>query len=303
MRLGLHPMDFGGTDDITARLSRLVTTSEEIGLHSVWFMDHLFQIPVVGAPSEPMLEAYTTLAWTAARTSRIHLGALVTAVTYRHPGMLLKSVTTLDVLSGGRAWLGLGAAWNEHEARSLGLPFPPLRTRFEQLADVLELAERMFTDDSSRFQGRRFTLPEPINHPLPLRRPPILIGGGGEKKTLRLVARHADATNLFEPGLPHKLDVLRGHCEAEGRRFEDIAVTTTGLLGPIDSVDRAVERFGSLAEQGVDLAIVDSPEPFDDTAVFLAEVAGQVAHLGRPSPQVLVGAPGGVVLANTAAQA
>jgi len=286
-------MDYGGPGDIADDLAGIVTAAEEIGLHSVWFMDHLFQIPVVGEPSEPMLETYTTLAWAAAQTTRLELGALVTAVPYRHPGMLIKTVTTLDVLSGGRAWLGLGAAWNEQEAASLGIPFPPLKERFEQLEDVLELADQMFADDTAAFEGRRFTLPNPMNHPLPRRRPPILIGGGGEKKTLRLVAAHADATNLFEPEVGRKLEVLRRHCETAGRRFEDIAITTTGLLGPLDSVDRTVERFGGLADLGVDMAIVDTPYPFAEAGEFLSEVSGQIFDLGRTPPPVLDGGPGG----------
>ncbi|MPZ54215.1 MAG: TIGR03560 family F420-dependent LLM class oxidoreductase [Acidimicrobiia bacterium] len=281
-------MDFGfEAGSIAKNLGEVVAASEEIGVHSIWFMDHLFQIPMVGPPTEPMLEAYSALSWTAGRTSRLQLGALVTAVPYRHPGLLLKTVSSLDVLSEGRAWLGLGAAWNDLEARSLGLPFPRLATRFEQLEEVLRIADQMFSDDPSPFRGRHYHLEEPVNHPMPVRRPPILIGGGGEKKTLRLVAEHADATNLFEGQVAHKLAVLRNHCEKAGRPFEDIVVTTTGTLGPTNSVDSLVNRLGTLSDLGVDLALLDAQVPFDRTARYLAEVIPQVRDLGRPVPPLL----------------
>ena len=177
-----------------------------------------------------MLEGYTTLAHAAAVTERIELGTLVTGVTYRHPGILLKTVTTLDVLSGGRAWLGIGAAWNEEEHRGLGVPYPSTRERFALLEDTLRLAHRMFADDDRPFEGDAVSLERPLNHPQPVRRPPIMVGGGGEKRTLRLVAQYADACNLFDTGLgpeglPHKLDVLRRHCDEVGRPYDEIEKT------------------------------------------------------------------------------
>lgn len=295
MRIGLHPIDFGFDQmSISEGLAETVTTADEIGIHSIWYMDHLFQIPLVGPPTDPMLEAYSALSWTAAKTSRVYLGALVTAVPYRHPGMLLKTVTSLDVLSGGRAWLGLGAAWNEREAISLGLPWPSLATRFGQLEEVLGIADQMFADNASPISGEHFTLSEPVNHPTPTRRPPILIGGGGERKTLRLVARYADATNLFEDQLAHKLEVLRDHCEDQDRSFDEIVVTTTGMLPPDQSVDSLVDRLGNLADLGVDLALLDAPVPFESGVDLLAEAVNQVKGLGRRTPPLLEGAPGGV---------
>ncbi|HLT97530.1 MAG TPA: LLM class F420-dependent oxidoreductase [Acidimicrobiia bacterium] len=290
MEFGWHPVDFGVTP-IADRLEKDVSAAEEVGLHSIWFMDHLFQIPMVGPPEEPMLEAYSALAWTAARTSRLQLGALVTAVSYRSPGLLIKTVTTLDVLSGGRAWLGLGAGWNELEARSLGIPFPPLAERFEQLEETLQIAHRMFDDDASPFHGDHFRLDGPVNHPLPVRRPPILIGGGGERKTLRFVARYADASNLFEGQVERKLEVLRQHCENEGRDFQEIAITTTGSLDPKQSVDRLVDRFGRLADMGVDMACLTVPEPLVDHAELLGELVDQLEGTGRPAPPVLATQP------------
>lgn len=296
MKIGYHPGEFDGPA-IADELSRNVAAAEEAGVHSLWFMDHLFQIQVFGQADEPMLEAYSTLAWTAAHTSRIQLGALVTAVPYRAPGLLIKTATTLDVLSGGRAWLGIGAAWNDYEARSLGLPFPPLAARFEQLEETLQIADRMFSGNTEPFVGRQFHLEQPLNQPPPVRRPPIMIGGVGEKKTLRLVARYADATNMWESVVGEKLDVLRAHCDREGRPFEDIVVTTTGQMNPKWSLEQAVDHYGRLADLGVDLAIVMMPgQPFRRHADFVAGVVEAVAELGRPTPPQLEGAPGGVRL-------
>jgi F420-dependent oxidoreductase-like protein len=296
VHIGMHIMNFtwpGGPAAIGPTLDRVLTSAEQAGIHSFWPMDHFFQIPIIGEPDQPMLEAYAALAWAAGRTRRIQLGALVTGVAYRHPGALLKAITTLDVLSGGRAWLGIGAAWNEGEARGLGIPFPPLAERFERLEETLRIAHRMFSGDSSLFAGRHYQLDQPFNSPLPVRRPPILIGGGGERKTLRLVAEYADACNLFEGQLAHKLDVLRRHCDAVGRPFEDVVITTTGVLGPTPSVEQAVERFGKLAEQGVDLALIDLPNPFDERIFELfAAVIAKVADLGRSSPPAVTGGPG-----------
>ena len=257
-------------------------------------MDHFFQIAAIGPPEHDMLEGYTTLAHAAAVTERIELGTLVTGVTYRHPGMLLKTVTTLDVLSGGRAWLGIGAAWNEEEHRGLGVPYPSTRQRFALLEDTLRLAHRMFADDDRPFEGAAVRLERPLNHPQPVRRPPIMVGGGGEKRTLRLVAEYADACNLFDTGLgpqgmPHKLDVLRRHCDEVGRDYDEISKTCLARLtldagSPLPpgvaghSVDEAVERLGRLRDVGIDHVIVGMANTADPAAYpLVAEVVRQVA--------------------------
>ncbi len=257
-------------------------------------MDHFFQIAAIGPPEHDMLEGYTTLAHAAAVTERIELGTLVTGVTYRHPGLLLKTVTTLDVLSGGRAWLGIGAAWNEEEHRGLGVPYPSTRQRFALLEDALRLAHRMFADDDRPFEGAAVRLERPLNHPQPVRRPPIMVGGGGEKRTLRLVAEYADACNLFDTGLgpqgmPHKLDVLRRHCDEVGRDYNEISKTCLARLtldagSPLPpgvaghSVDEAVERLGRLRDVGIDHVIVGMANTADPAAYpLVAEVVRQVA--------------------------
>jgi F420-dependent oxidoreductase-like protein len=269
MRIGLSVSSFtwpGGPAQIGSTFGRIARNAEQAGLHSLWVMDHFFQIPVFGPIDHDMLEAYATLSFAAGQTERIELGALVTGVTPRHPGVLVKTVTTLDVLSGGRAWLGIGAAWNEQESRGLGIPFPPLAERFERLEETLRIVGQMWAGDRRPFEGRHYRLEQPLNVPNSLRRPhpPILVGGSGERKTLRLVARHGDACNLFEiaglEALRHKLEVLRGHCAAEGRRYEDIQKTTFGTVGQDESAGQLVERFGRLAEVGVDLAIVELPD-------------------------------------------
>jgi alkanesulfonate monooxygenase len=220
-------------------------------------MDHVWQIGVVGPPEHEMLEAYTTLGYLAAKTSRVELVSWVTAVVYREPGLLAKMVSTLDVLSGGRAWLGIGAAWNEAESRGIGLPFPPTAERFERLEEALQICLQMWSDDEGPYEGKHYRLERTLNVPQPLTKPhpPILIGGGGEKKTLRLVAKYAQACNLFPgPELAHKLDVLRGHCDDVGRDYDEIEKT---VMGPLDpgaegaDVDALVESIRELAGLGV----------------------------------------------------
>ena len=238
MEIGLHVANFtwpGGPGAIAEQLTRVVTTAEDIGMARVSVMDHVWQIGHLGPPEHEMLEAYTTLGYLAARTSRIGLLAWVTGVVYRAPGMLAKMVTTLDVLSEGRAWLGIGAAWNEDESRGLGLPFPPVAERFERLEEALQICLQMWGDGDKPYEGRHYRLARTLNSPpAPTRpHPPILIGGGGERKTLRLVAQYADACNLFPgPDLEHKLDVLRGHCEAVGRDYDEIQKTVMAPLDP-----------------------------------------------------------------------
>ncbi len=294
MLFGPHVVDLswpGGPGGVRPMMERIVARAEEIGVHSLWPMDHLFQVPFNGPPDRPMLEAYTQLAWAAGRTSRLQLGCLVTGVPYRPPGLVAKMVTTLDVLSGGRAWLGMGAGWFEGEATGLGLRFPPLRERFDELEEAVAIARRMLDGDDRPFEGSRFRLERPLNRPAPVRRVPILVGGAGERRTLRLVARLGDGTNLFESlghaSLSAKLEVLQAHCEAAGRPYEAIMRSTLGFLGS-PSVDEAVERFGRLAELGFDLAIVDLPSPgSDDVFELLEAIVAQVRPLGRPAPASL----------------
>ncbi len=281
----------GGPAAIGPTLGTVLDQAEATGIHSVWPMDHFFQIAVAGQSDEPMLEGWATLAWAAARTTRLQLGTLVTGVHHRHPGALAKLATTVDVLSGGRAWVGLGAGWNEEESRGLGIPFPPLAQRFAQLEETLQILHRMFDGDASPFEGKQYRLERPLNVPAPVRRPPILLGGGGEKKTLRMVARYADACNLFEMvDIRHKLTVLRSHCEEFGRDYDDIVKTSSGRLGDDRDPGRVAERFAALAESGIDLAIVDLPDVHEPGLWdFLAELVRRLEPLGRPTPALLQG--------------
>ncbi|GAA0511185.1 LLM class F420-dependent oxidoreductase [Paractinoplanes deccanensis] len=231
MRLGLHISNFTwpeGPARLAPVLADIASAADEAGFERISVMDHLWQIQAIGPAEWDMLEAYTTLGFLAAHTKRAKLLTLVTGVVYREPGLLAKAVTTLDVLSGGRAILGLGAAWNEEESRGLGLLFPPTKERFERLEEALKICRQMFHGDETPFEGTHYRLGRPLNAPRPLSRPhpPILIGGGGEKKTLRLVAQYADACNLFGgPQLQHKLDVLKQHCEDVGRDYDEIQKT------------------------------------------------------------------------------
>ncbi|ACV81286.1 LLM class F420-dependent oxidoreductase [Nakamurella multipartita] len=258
MKLGVHVADFtfpGGPATLADDLTRIAEATEANGFARLSVMDHVWQISVVGPEDHDMLEAYTALGFLAARTTKVELLAWVTAVVYREPGLLAKLVSTVDVLSGGRAMLGIGAAWNEPEARGLGLPFPPTAERFERLEEALQICLQMWSADDSPYRGRHYTLERTLNVPQPLRRPPILIGGAGERKTLRLVAKYAQACNLFAtPELPHKLAVLREHCEREGRDYDDIEKTVMAALdvGPDgEHVDAVLATLRGLADQGV----------------------------------------------------
>jgi F420-dependent oxidoreductase-like protein len=264
VRIGLQIPDFngaGGPRQLGRQLAAVARTADEAGFDSIGVMDHFFQISMIGPPEQDMLEAYTTLGYLAACTSRARLLTLVTGVVYRHPGLLAKMVTALDVLSGGRAWLGIGAAWNEAEARGLGIPFPPLAERFERLEETLQICLQMWRGDDSPFRGEHYQLERPLNRPRAVTapHPPIMIGGSGERKTLRLVARYAQACNLFpSPDLRGKLDVLRAHCEAEGRDYEEIEKTVifrfdVGARG--ERASEVVDQLGGLAELGIDMAI------------------------------------------------
>jgi F420-dependent oxidoreductase-like protein len=284
MRLGLQVPDFtwpGSPQSLGTTFAGVARNAEASGMASLWVMDHFFQISMVGPPEHEMLEGYSALAFAAGVTERISLGTMVTGVTYRHPGVLVKTVTTLDVLSGGRAILGIGAAWNEEEHRGLGVPYPPVGERFERLEETLQIAHQMWAGDDSPYAGKHYHLERPLNSPPALSRPhpPILVGGTGEKKTLRFVAKYADACNIFEMGIDgirQKLDVLQSHCDNEGRPYAEIEKTTLGRLslsgrggeGTL-SVDQAVQRFGQLAEIGVDQAIVSMPGVHDPASFEL----------------------------------
>lgn len=248
----------GGAPTLGRDLAAAAKGAEDAGFSRVSVMDHLWQIEGVGPPENAMLEAYTTLAYLAAATERVELLAWVTAAGYRHPGMLAKVVTTLDVLSGGRAALGIGAGWFEGEAVGLGLPFPGVAERFEWLEESLQICLQMWDDgNDGPYQGKHHQLARTLNAPQSLRRPhpPILIGGGGEKKTLRMVAQYAQACNLFPgPELPHKLDVLREHCRTLGRDYDEIEKTVMTRLDPGDDgerVDAILEELSALAALGV----------------------------------------------------
>ncbi len=275
MRIGLQIPSFswpGGPAAIRSRLADVARTAEDAGFASLWVMDHFFQIPIVGPAEQEMLEGYTALAYLAGVTERPKLGTLVTGVTYRHPGVLAKTVTTLDVLSGGRAYLGIGAAWFDREHHGLGVPFPPLGERFERLEEALRIVKQMWSGEAAPFAGRHYALSETLCSPPPVARPhpPILIGGMGEKKTLRLVARYADACNLFDFAGPdvlsQRLDVLRRHCDAEGRPFDAIEKTTLGTIrlakqSPAD----VIAHCGKLAGLGIQHAIFNLPDAHELT--------------------------------------
>ncbi len=265
MRIGLQVSDFtwpGSPESIGPTFARIARDADQAGMASLWVMDHFFQISMVGPPEHEMLEGYSALAFAAGVTERITLGTLVTGVTYRHPGLLVKTVTTLDVLSGGRAWLGIGAAWNEEEHRGLGVPYPPVAERFERLEETLQIARQMWDGDESPYAGAHYSLDRPLNSPPALSRPHprILIGGGGEKKTLRLVAQYADACNIFDMGpdaVKAKYDVIAAHCETVGRDPAEIERTVLSQVDlAAESVDQVVERLGSLAAIGTDHVIL-----------------------------------------------
>ncbi len=261
MKFGLQVDSFtwpGGPAAIGPTLARVTRTADDAGFDSIWVMDHFFQIRGLGPPEAPMLEGMTALGFMAAHSERARLGLMVGGIHYRPPGLWIKATTTLDVLSGGRAWFGIGAAWNEEESRGLGFPMPPLRERFEWLEDTLRMAHAMWSGGSGsgeRLDGTHVTATRLLNSPQAISRPriPIMVGGGGERKTLRLVAQYADACNVFggPQRIAHKYAVLREHCERIGRPYEEIE---RSCLPSVDlereSPDQVVERFGALGEAG-----------------------------------------------------
>jgi F420-dependent oxidoreductase-like protein len=293
MRIGLQVPNFswpGGDGEIGSRLAEIGRTADDAGFASLWVMDHFFQIGMVGGPDEPMLEGYSALSYLAGVTKRVKLGTLVTGVIYRYPGLLVKTVSTLDVLSGGRAYLGIGAAWNEQESRGLGVPFPPLKERFERLEEALQIAHQMWRDDRTPYAGTHYQLADPINHPQPLTKPhpPIMVGGGGEQKTLRLVAQYADACNLFArmgtDVLRGKLGVLRQHCDAVGRPYDQIEKTALGTVRLAPDGEKPADVIAlcrDLAGLGIQHVIFNMPNVSDlaPLEAFGREIIPAVADL------------------------
>jgi F420-dependent oxidoreductase-like protein len=280
VKLGLQIPSFtypGGTETIGPTLARIVRCADDVGFDSIWVMDHFFQIRSVGPATEPMLEGWTTLGFMAANSQRARLGLMVGGVHYRYPGLWVKAATTLDVLSGGRAWLGIGAAWNEQESRGLGFPFPPLGERFEMLEETLQIAHAMWQGErgtEAQHNGRHYRASRLLNSPQSISRPrvPIMIGGGGERKTLRLVAQYGDACNVFgQPaGIARKYAILREHCAAVGRPFEEIERSTLQFVrvSPTggdhsQSPSQIVDRFGELADAGAQSVIFSVGNVFE----------------------------------------
>lgn len=284
MKLGLQIPRFdwaGEPAAIGPALADIARRAEAAGFASIWVMDHLLQIPVMGQKDDPMLEAYTTLGYIAAATREIQMGPLVGAVVYRYPGLLIKAATTLNVLSGGRSYFSVGAAWYAEEAHALGIPFPDRNTRFEMLEDVLQAAHQMWRDDASPFQGKHVSMQWPVNHPQPVSspHPPIMIGGNGERRTLRLVAQYGDATNLLSLGpdeVRAKLQVLREHAERLGRPYDEIERTSLNPRSLEGDPHGAglVEFLHSMAEAGIQHAIINLP-----SANFLRDVDTVAEHV------------------------
>jgi F420-dependent oxidoreductase-like protein len=278
MKIGLQIPSFtwpGGAAAIGPTLGRIARQADDVGFDSIWVMDHFFQIRGVGPAEDPMLEGWTTLGFLAAHTSRARLGLMVGGVHYRKPGLWVKAATTLDVLSGGRAWLGIGAAWNQEESEALGFPFPPLGERFEMLDETLQIAHQMFLGErgsEGEFHGRQYHARRLMNSPQSISRPrvPIMIGGGGERKTLRIVAQYADATNVFggPTAIHHKYEVLRQHCEEVGRDPNEIERSTLqGVNLGREAAAQIVDRFGELADAGAQHVIFSVHDVDDPTQI------------------------------------
>ena len=289
MRISLSLTNYSwrdGAPGLPSQLARVVRAADAAGLDTVWVPDHLIQAAPGSTLEEPMLEAYTTLGFLAAQPGTVRLGTMVSAATYRSPALLVKAVTTVDVLSGGRAWLGIGAGYHEDEARWMGLFLPPRAERFERLEDTLRVALQMWEGDDAPFEGARVRLERPINSPqAPTRpHPPILIGGMGEQKTLRLVARYADACNLFDipdggATITRKLAVLAEHCSTVGRRYEDIEKTVSTRLEDGESVASFVARCRALSALGIQHAVVITAGPWTDEG--LSTLAAAIPELAR----------------------
>lgn len=295
MRIGLQIPSFkypGGASAIRPKLKEIVTTAEESDFYSLWVMDHYYQIKNLFGEdyNDPMMESYTTLGYFAGLTEKAMLGVLVTGVIYRHPSVLMKMVNTLDILSGGRAYLGIGAAWYEEEAEGFGIPYPDTSERFEWLEDNLKLAHALWESDEASFEGQHFSAPKITNNPRPpsTPHPKIMIGGMGPKKTLRMVAQYADACNFFEfagdDKLKQALETLKGHCERLGRDFDAIEKTSLGtahLAEGKDTVAGMIERIKKLADMGFTHAIFNMPNVYEITPLetFAKEIMPEVEDL------------------------
>ena len=294
MHIGLQIPSFkypGGTAAIRPKLKEIVTTAEAAGFYSLWVMDHYYQIKGLfgEAYTDPMLESYTTLGYFAGLTEKAYLGVLVTGVIYRHPSVLMKMVNTLDILSGGRAYLGIGAAWYEDEAKGYGIPYPPTAERFEQLEDNLQLAHALWASDETAFAGKHFAAPAITNNPRPLAtpHPRLMIGGTGPKKTLRMVAQYGDACNIGDwvgaENMQKALDDLKGHCDALGRDYATVEKTSLGTvhLSGDDTVASIISRIEGLAAMGFTHAIFNMPDVYTITPleVFGKEIIPAVAEL------------------------
>lgn len=289
MHVGLQVQTFtypGGAATLGSTFKDIVRTADDGGFYSLWVMDHFFQIQGVGPAENEMLEGYSALSFAAAVTSRVKLGTMVTGVIYRYPGILVKTVTTLDVLSGGRAYLGIGAAWFEREALGLGVPYPPTAERFERLEETLQIAKQMWSGSTAPYQGRHYQLAETLTRPLPLSQPhpPILIGGMGERKTLRLVARYADACNFFlrsgDDVLTSRLDTLKRYCDEEGRPYDAIEKTTLASIAPGEqSTSEIIDLCRHAADMGFSHIIFNMANPNDITPleIIAREVIPAVA--------------------------
>ena len=268
MKAALHisSFSFGEDKDLSINLKAIAKTAEDVGFSTITVMDHYFQIEHNGSYKQPMMEAYTTLGFIAACTKKVTLGTLVTGVTYREPAFLVKQITALDVLSQGRAFMGIGAAWNEQECIALGFPFPPLKERFERLEETIQIAKQMWSDNNSSYKGKYYTLEETLNMPQVLTKPHprILIGGGGEKKTLKFVAMYADACNLFSmlgtETIKHKLDILKEHCKDVGRDYSEIEKTALIRINPQEGFRNSIEECIELSKLGIDKVFFTVPK-------------------------------------------
>jgi F420-dependent oxidoreductase-like protein len=289
MELGIHFIDFlpGDAAQLAPALLSTATAAEDIGATMFTLADHFFQMENVGRAEDPFLEGYTSLGYLAGRTTNITLALLVTGVTYRHPGLLAKTVTTLDVLSQGRSMFGIGAAWYEREHLALGVPYPPLRDRFEMLEETLQICQQMWSDNDGPYDGKHYQLAETICQPQPVRRPPILIGGGGEKKTLRLVAQYADVWNSTDSEidvLTHKIDVLTRHCETVGRDVAEIRKTVGFFEDPFENLDGYLRKLERFSELGIDMIntgpVPGTPDPAGFVKRFGDEVMPKLSEIG-----------------------
>jgi len=286
MKLSLTMTDHSWPDGV-AGLRQVATLADQGGLDTIWVPDHLLQADPTSHPEAELFEAVTMLGYLAAITSRARLGMLVSPITFRPPAVQVKAIVTLDAFTGGRAWFGLGIGWEGDEAKAMGIPMGPTGERFDQLQELLEIADRMFAGDASPYQGEHFQLGGPICSPRPARRPPVLIGGVGEQRTLRIVARSADACNLFDipdggKTIRHKLEVLRRHCDKAGRPYDAIEKTLSTRLEPTDTVDDLVRRFETQAALGIEHAIVIRTGPWTPESVqTLVETVPRIAAL-RP---------------------